>query len=112
VVLRKTARREQLAELIAGLPPCLIGMEACGGAHEWGRKFQAYGYRVGIMMGRFATPYRKSSRNDGNDGEAYGHQSKTKCGRKKRAASAALVRSEHKPPLVILVGCKCRTRIL
>ena len=40
VVLRKTVWREQLVELIAGLPPCLIGMEACGGAHEWGRKFQ------------------------------------------------------------------------
>ena len=34
VVLRKTVRREQLMELIAGLPPCLIGVEACGGAHD------------------------------------------------------------------------------
>src|SRR5256885_6981969 len=70
VVLRKTVRREQLMELIAGLPPCLIGMEACGGAHEWGRKFQLCGHRVGIMMARFVAPYRKSSKNDGNDAEA------------------------------------------
>src|SRR2546430_12472530 len=70
VVLRKTVRREQLMELIAGLPPCLIGVEACGGAHEWGRKFQLYGHRVGIMMARFVAPYRKSSKNDGNDAEA------------------------------------------
>ena len=42
VLLRKTVRREQLVELIARLPPCLIGMEACGGAHEWGRKFQSF----------------------------------------------------------------------
>ena len=70
VVLRKTVRRQQLVELIAGLPPCLIGMEACGGAHEWGRKFQVYGHRVGIMMARFVAPYRKSSKNDGNDAEA------------------------------------------
>jgi len=70
VLLRKTVRREQLVELIAGLPPCLIGMEACGGAHEWGRKFQTYGHRVGIMMARFVAPYRKSSKNDGNDAEA------------------------------------------
>jgi transposase len=34
-VLRKTVRRGKLMELIAELPPCLIGMEACGGAHEW-----------------------------------------------------------------------------
>ncbi len=70
VVLRKTVRRAQLVELIAGLPPCLIGMEACGGAHEWGRKFQLCGHRVGIMMARFVAPYRKSSKNDGNDAEA------------------------------------------
>ena len=69
-VLRKTVRRERLMELIAGLPPCLIGMEACGGAHEWARQFQAHGHRVGIMMARFVAPYRKSSKNDGNDAEA------------------------------------------
>src|SRR6266581_5943548 len=70
VVLRKTVRRAQLVELIAGLPPCLIGMEACGGAHEWVRKFQECGHRVGIMMARFVAAYRKSSKNDGNDAEA------------------------------------------
>ena len=69
-VLRKTVRREQLMELIAALPPCLIGMEACGGAHEWARRFEACGHRVGIMMARFVAPYRKSSKNDGNDAEA------------------------------------------
>jgi transposase len=57
-------------ELIAALPPCLIGMEACGGAHEWGRKFAAHGHRVGIMMARFVAAYRKNSKNDGNDAEA------------------------------------------
>lgn len=69
-VLRKSVRREKLMELIAALPPCLIGMEACGGAHEWARKFQACGHRVGIMMARFVAAYRKSSKNDGNDAEA------------------------------------------
>jgi len=69
-VLRKTVRRERLMELIAELPPCLIGMEACGGAHEWARRFQAHGHRVGIMMARFVAAYRKSSKNDGNDAEA------------------------------------------
>jgi transposase len=69
-VLRKTVRREKLMELIVALPPCLIGMEACGGAHEWARKFEQHGHRVGIMMARFVTAYRKSSKNDGNDAEA------------------------------------------
>ncbi len=39
VALRKTVRRDQLMQAVAGLPPCLIGMEACSGAHEWGRQF-------------------------------------------------------------------------
>ena len=69
-VLRKTVRREKVMELVASLPPCLIGMEACGGAHEWARKFQECGHRVGIMMARFVAAYRKSSKNDGNDAEA------------------------------------------
>jgi transposase len=52
------------------LPPCLIGIEACSGAHEWARQFERHGHRVGIMMARFVTAYRKSSKNDGNDAEA------------------------------------------
>ena len=36
MVLRKTLRRDQLLQTLASLPPCLIGMEACSGAHEWG----------------------------------------------------------------------------
>ena len=39
MVLRKRLSREKLAECIANLPPCLIGMEACGSAHYWARKF-------------------------------------------------------------------------
>ena len=39
-VLRKTVRREKLLELIAALPPCWIGMEACSGAHEWARRLE------------------------------------------------------------------------
>jgi len=70
VVLRKTVRREKLMELIVGLSPCLIGIEACSGAHEWARRFAAHGHRVGIMMARFVAAYRKNSKNDGNDAEA------------------------------------------
>ena len=40
-MLRKTVRREKLLELIAALPRCLIGMEACSGAHEWGAQVRA-----------------------------------------------------------------------
>ena len=70
VVLRKTLRREQLVETVAGLPPCLIGMEACSGAHAWARRFQKLGHSVRLMAPAFVVPYRKSGKNDGNDAEA------------------------------------------
>lgn len=69
-VFRRTVRRDRLVETVAGLAPCLIGMEACSGAHEWGRRFQQHGHTVRLMAPKFVTPYRKSEKNDGNDAEA------------------------------------------
>ncbi len=68
--LRKTVRREQLMQTVAALPACLIGMEACSGAHDWARRFQQLGHTVRLMAPVFVTPYRKSGKNDGNDAEA------------------------------------------
>lgn len=70
VVLRKTVHREGLVELVASLPPCVIGMEACSGAHAWARQFQGLGHEVKLMAPVFVVPYRKSGKNDGNDAEA------------------------------------------
>src|SRR3970040_2376055 len=70
VVLRRTVRRDQLLGVVASLSPCLIGMEACSGSHEWGRRFQEHGHTVRLMAPKFVAPYRKSGKNDGNDAEA------------------------------------------
>lgn len=70
VKLRKTLSRSKLLPFIAQCPPCLIGMEACSGAHYWGREFEALGHRVGIIAAKFVEPYRKGSKNDNNDAEA------------------------------------------
>ena len=70
VVLKKTVRREQLIGLVASLPPCLIGMEACSGSHAWARQFEQFGHTVRLMAPVFVAPYRKSGKNDGNDAEA------------------------------------------
>jgi transposase len=70
VVLRRTVSRAKLPELVAQLPPCLIGMEACTGAHEWARRFSGFGHSVKLMAPKFVAPYRKSGKNDGNDAEA------------------------------------------
>lgn len=67
VVLQHTVRRDQLLEVVARLSPCLIGMEACSGPHEWGRRFQEFGHTVRLMAPKFVAPYRKSGKNDGSD---------------------------------------------
>jgi len=69
-VLCRSVRRDQRHRLIAQLAPCLIGMEACSGAHDWARRFQAHGHTVRLMAPKFVAPYRKSGKNDGNDAEA------------------------------------------
>lgn len=70
VLFRKTVSRARLLPMVAQWPACLIGMEACSGAHEWARRFQVHGHTVRIMAARFVTPYRRSGKNDGNDAEA------------------------------------------
>lgn len=70
VVLRKTVSRARLMGLLMEQPPCLIGLEACSGAHEWARRLQQFGHRVKLMAPRFVAPYRKNGKNDGNDAEA------------------------------------------
>jgi transposase len=69
-VLRKQLKRQQVAEYFANLPPCLIGMEACGSAHHWARKLQAIGHKVRLMAPQFVKPYVKTNKNDAADAEA------------------------------------------
>lgn len=69
-VLRKKLRREQLAAFFVNLPPCLVGMEACSGAHHWARKLQAMGHTVKLIPAQFVKPYVKSNKTDAADAEA------------------------------------------
>ena len=52
------------------LKPCLIGMEACGGAHYWARCFKDLGFEVKLMSPQFVKPYVKGNKNDANDAAA------------------------------------------
>lgn len=69
-VLRKRLSRGKLVEYMANLPSCLIGIEACGGAHYWARTFAAQGHTVKMMAPQFVKPYVKSNKNDARDAEA------------------------------------------
>lgn len=70
VVLRKTLRRGKVLEFFAQLPACVVGMEACGGAHHWARKLIELGHDARLMAPQFVAPYRKSNKTDRNDAEA------------------------------------------
>lgn len=69
-VLRRNFSREKLFELVVRLKPCLIGMEACGGAHYFARKFKEYGHDARLMAPQFVKPYVKSNKSDALDAEA------------------------------------------
>lgn len=70
VVVRKQLRRTQMRGFFARLSPCLIGMEACGGAHYWARALTELGHTVRLIAPAFVKPYLKSNKNDRNDAEA------------------------------------------
>jgi len=70
VILKKQLKRAQMAPYFINLPPCLIGIEACGSAHHWARKLQAMGHTVRLMAPQFVKPYVKTNKNDLADAEA------------------------------------------
>lgn len=67
VLVKPKVARDKLLELVAQLPPCVIGMEACSGAHHWARQFRQYGHTVKLMAPKFVTPYRMSGKRGKND---------------------------------------------
>ena len=66
-LVRPLVPRAKLHELIAALPPCVLGMEACSGAHHWARLFTALGHTVRLMAPKFVIPYRLSGKRGKND---------------------------------------------
>lgn len=70
VLLRKQLKRKDVAGFFANLQPCLIGMEACGSAHYWGRTLSGLGHTVRLMAPQFVKPYVKTNKNDRSDAEA------------------------------------------
>ena len=68
---RRLRRNQWLKALLdTAAPGCVIGMEACAGAHHWARELQSHGYTVKLIPPQFVKPYVKSNKNDANDAEA------------------------------------------
>jgi len=70
IVFRKRLSRHDLMPFMAKLPPVLIGMEACGGAHDWARRLREPGHHVKRMAPPCVKPYVTSHKNDSRDAEA------------------------------------------
>ena len=70
VVIRRQLRRAQVLGFMRGLPRCVVGMEATGGAQYWARQFNALGHEVRLMSPALVMPYRKGNKTDRNDADA------------------------------------------
>lgn len=91
-LVRPSVRRADLMELVAKLPPCVIGMEACSGAHHWAREFAKFGHPARLMAPKLVAPYRMSVKRG-----------------KKDAADAAAIREAVQRPNMRFVPVKSET---
>jgi transposase len=69
IVLRQKWSRGQVEARLANLPPCLVGMEACVGAHHLSRKLQLLGHNAQLMPAKYVRPYNKGQKNDFRDAQ-------------------------------------------
>ncbi len=70
VIERRQLRRAEVLKFFGGLPPCLVGMEACASAHYWGRELMKLGHEVRLMPPAYVKPYVKRGKTDAADAEA------------------------------------------
>jgi transposase len=70
VILRRRVQRKTIVTIAMKLPPCIIAMEACCGAHHLGRLLAAQGHTLRLMSPEYVRPYVKAQKNDDRDAEA------------------------------------------
>jgi transposase len=101
-VVRKSLRRAQMLPFFAKLPPCLVGIEACGTSHYWARELIKLGHEVRLMPPSYVKPYVKRGKTDAADAEAVcGAVTRptmlVRAGQVARAAGGAVDASDARP---------------
>lgn len=71
-VVNKPIKRAQFLEYFANRAPCLIGMEACGGAHHWARQLTKMGHQVKLMPAEFVKMFNIRNKSDAADARRSG----------------------------------------
>jgi transposase len=94
--LRRKLRRGQVLAFVAQLPACLVAMEACAGAHHWGREFRKLGHRVQLIPPQYVKAFVRGNKTNRNDAEAI-----CEAGLRPRMPSVA-VKSEEQQALLSL----------
>lgn len=95
VVFRRKLRRDQVLTFFAAQAPCLVAMEACPGAHHWGREIGKLGHTVRLIAPTYVKPFVKRQKNDAADAEARRQtwsSSSDHAGRPRPAAGRAVPR--------------------
>lgn len=69
-IINKKIKRAKLLAFFETLPRCVVGMEACGSAHHWGRELRKLGHDVRLMPAAYVKPYVKRGKTDAADAEA------------------------------------------
>lgn len=67
LVKKKMLKRKELIYFFSQIEPCIVVMEACGGANYWAREFQRIGHEVKLIAPQYVVPYRQGNKNDYND---------------------------------------------
>lgn len=70
VIMRRQLRRSQMLEFFRRLPPCLVGMEACAGAHYWARELSGFGHDIRLMPPSYVKAYVRRGKTDRADAAA------------------------------------------
>lgn len=78
-VCSKRLRRTELLDWFAQQFPCKVGLEACGGSHEWARRFETLGFEVKMMAPQYVKPYVQGHKTDARDAAAIAEAARRDC---------------------------------